>query len=344
MPNSRFYTSQNVKSVFDYAFTKIDFKVKELTRDTGCSIGIHVTDDKYVTEVIQQITGPGKDYFNDRHNSHDWAKMLKHVFQNGQIINFFMIDVFKEWKEFSKYSRDVFAEIENPDREIEYVTEFKKFVAKLVNFGAVEEANCIHQFLYFAYKVFSEDVTQKNTSEKVANMLGGTFYDALQLEGMVKNFKLTALDESQTKGYVQRVEQSSCFLKKLIEDPLFSTQFNKKSYAQYLIIPKPEKGCSRKTSQSVDSDTTLDPELVKRLKEVSLSISKSTPVISTPYEEITPTKTFSYSSGKKIQAQLKEGLKAPEENFEIVEQEMPQNKDEKTPKKKRASFGLFSNK
>lgn len=344
MPNSRYYTSQDVKSIFEYALTKINPSEKGLTRDTGCSNDINARDDEYVKTIIKKITGPDKDNFEEKMNSHDWVKMLKHVFQNGQIINFENIQVFKEWKKFSEYSRGAFAEKENPERIIEYVFEFKKFMAKLIYHGALEEANCIHHFLYLGNKVFSQDSTpnKENNSEKVASMLADTFYDGLQLEGMVKNFKLTELDTIQANEYIQRVQQSSRFLKNVIEDPLFAKEFNAESYVEFLIGPNKErdfeiaKGYPRKfkASHSLDSPQTLDPELIKSFKQIAIKTSKSTPEIYSfdLFEGIPPVKTFSYARGEKIKLQFDNIT--TDETFELEDQNKIKDEQKTKPKKK----------
>ncbi len=311
MPNSRHYTSEEVKSIFDYALTKIDFTEEGLTRDTGCTNGIQHTDDKYVEKVIQSITEPENNDFEDILNSHDWVKILKHVFQNGQIINFENISVFKEWREFSAYSRKAFEEKENLEKSKEYVAEFKKFMAKLINHGSVKEANCIHLMLHLAYKTFTEDKSKTNTSETVASMLGGMFYDALQLEGIVKSFTFFELDSIQIKEYRQRVKQCSSFLKDVLEDTLFSGEFKKTDYAQYLVTPKLEivecdrtekKYLRKPRSVSLENTKTLDPEFIDAFKKLSIiQVSKSAPELSVKKNtEI----TFSYTSGQKIGSHL----------------------------------------
>lgn len=344
MPNSRHYTSNEVKNLFDYAFEKIDFiKAEGLTRDTGCTRDIEHTNDEYIKSVIQKITGTEteKDTLKNTHNSHDWVKIIKHVFQNSQIINFQNINIFKEWKEFSTYSRKAFAEKENIEKSKEYVSELKKFMAKLINHGAVEEVNCIHNTLHLAYKVFTNDTTKVNTSEKVANMLGGMFYDALQLEGIVKSFTMFQLDGIQVEEYVQRVRQCSSFLKEIIEDPLFSNAFKKTDYAQYLIIPKLEKETDSekkytrvKRSLSLENTSTLDPDFIEEFKKLSImNVSKSAPELSSSKKNTEV--TFSYTSGQKVAPNFKE-MNIP---LETQPNDMAETHQTKT--KKRLSLSVF---
>lgn len=327
MPNSRFYTSADVKNLFDYALTKIDFTVPELTRDTACTHGLDLLNDQYITKIIQEISM--KTYaFEDQYNSHDWVKILKHVFQNGQIINYQNIEVFKEWKEFSTYSRNIFMEKEkiqnsgnggNVEKAKEYVLELKKFMAKLIHHGTVEEINCIHSMLNLANTIFTQDITKVNTSEKVAHMLGGVFYDGLQLEGIVKSFTFFEIDSIQSKEYMQRIHKCSSFLKEVIEDSLFSQDFNKFYYVQYLATPKleiePDKGSEKKytrnkRSYSLECTSTLDPEFIKKFQE--LSVVRCTRTAPERLERNatntsnTTLITFSYSNGQKMLPCLKE--------------------------------------
>ena len=342
MPNSRHYTSADLKNIFDYAFTKINFTEEGLTRDTGCTNGLDLRDDKYVMGIIQTISGNNRDDFNDIHNSHDWVKMLKHVFQNGKIIDFQNLSIFKEWKEFSVYSRDAFANKENHEKPKQYVLELKKFMAKLINHGAIEEVNCIHHMLHLAYRLFTEDLTQTNTSEKVASMLGGIFYDGLQLEGIIKSFTLLELATIQQGGYIQRVQQCSHFFKDIIEDPLFSQKFNKKDYVKYLMMPKLEyetgsekKYTRKKRSYSLENTSTLDPDFIDAFKKLSVAdISKSAPELSP--KNLTEV-TFSYSRGQKILPSLKEMHSLP------LEPILMDSHDTKlTKSKKRLSLSIFT--
>lgn len=337
MPNSRHYTSTDVKKIFEYAVSKINFTEEGLTRDTGCTPNIDHTNDKYVDSVIQYIKEQNDQPFAKEHNSHDWAKILKHVFQNGQIINFTNIEVFKEWREFSTYSRDVFLEKENPNKPKEYVSELKKFMAKLINHGAVKEVSCLHLMLNFAYKVYSQDITTTNTSETVASMLCSSFYDGLQLEGIIKAHTLFDMDSQHSREYIQRAKACACFLKAIIEDPLFSSGFKKTDYAEYLMKPKLEKvsGSEKayvrnKRSHSLENNSTLDPDFIEAFKSFSIRTSQSNPEI--PSKKNTEV-TFSYSSGQKVASGFKE-----ENEREIQAEETKKDKKEK----KRISLSIFT--
>ncbi len=293
--NNHYYTPNDLHDLFIYMFKKIDFTVEDLTTDTGCSMVFSPPPEEktskfyeaefefyenheknFISDVILKTK---QNNFEHTYNSHDWVKIYKHAFQHTELVNKDNEEAMVAWHLFSTYFRDACKN--NLIAPEQYNLQLKHFMAVLAFNKSELEAKCIHQFLHLASKIYSNQFT-KIDSEKVANMLGGVFYTALKIEGIHRPFKLSELDKTQQQSYMENVQKISKVLRYVIEDPFFAKEFNKKQYADFLIVEKPTPISPHETPRIevlLDEDKLPDESFMLKFKlNSSLEISKDLPI------------------------------------------------------------------
>lgn len=310
MSNNHYYTAIDLQNLFSYMISKIDFTVEELTTDTGCSIVFYPPKEQgsekaneddpdfyekseinFISETFLNIK---KEIFENKYNSHDWIKIYKHAFQHTKFICTNNPKTMESWYYFSNYFRMACKnELITPK---EYNIQLKHFLSQLIFHGAELEAKCIHQFLHLAFKIHSNESTIID-SKKVANMLGGIFYNALKIEGIHRPFKLNDLNQDHQLSYVENIKKTSKVLKYIIEDPFFEQDFNKHNYTEFLIIGEisprtiqesprikvtlgddrlPDESFIRKFKlNSSGNEETTEAFLIEKMKGLNLSRRKS---------------------------------------------------------------------
>lgn len=295
MSSNHYYTPIDLQALFSYIISKIDFTVEGLSTDTGCSIVFYPPKEQRSEKQSEEIKESDPDFyekhekkfisetflkikqenFENKYNSHDWIKIYKHTFQHTEFVNMKNEKIMQSWYYFSNYFRmGCKNELITPE---EYNIQLKHFISMLIFHGAELEAKCIHQFLHLAFKIQSNERTMID-SKKVANMLGGIFYNALKIEGIHRPFKLNDLNHDHQLSYVGNIKKTSKVLKYIIEDPFFEQDFNKYQYTEFLIIGEisPRSPQESPRIKVISSDDRLPDESFIRKFKLNSSCNEET--------------------------------------------------------------------
>jgi hypothetical protein len=280
MPNERYYSPSVINTIMSYALNQIDFSTSELTRDTGCSLDLTLTKE-FIHDIAIKIYNPQHQTLLSSYNSHDWAKIVKHIFQNGQIIDFTNEGAMITWHQFAKTSRAYCGNPENPSK---YSWLFKEFIAELIRYKSIEQAECIHKLLFFAHKVYSAPKTTMS-NKAIGAMLSAVMYDGLQLDGITRSITRDNLPEIQQKIYIEHIKNIAVLLGDMIKETFYSVEFNGANYEKIKseTLSKEFKLLSfsysmtkerkeEKTEEKPEEKSTIDQ--IKRKSQIISSYSK----------------------------------------------------------------------